>query len=222
MRVLVVEDDPDIASGLELALRRAGYIVDVHNNGPDGENQAFLQSYGAILLDWMLPGKSGAEVCRSLRAAGIKAPILMVTARDEVKDRVKGLDCGADDYLVKPFAIEELLARIRALTRRESTQKTVVLQLGNIQLDTQAKSVTVADQPVHLTHREYALLEALMRNPGRVYSREAILENVWNNDEALPNTVNFHVSSLRRKVDPDSKYIRTLHGFGYVMENRDP
>lgn len=219
MRILIVEDDPDIAEGVSIALRRAGYQIDWAEDGEAGERQAFMHSYGVILLDLMLPKKDGSEVCKALRRADISTPILMMTARDRVSDRVMGLDAGADDYLVKPFAIDELLARVRALSRRESANRSAQLVVGPVEIDTQGQIVKVSGQTVQLTHREYSLLEALARNVGRVLTRDAILERVWNNDEALPNTVNFHMSSLRKKVDPESKLIHTVHGFGYSMRS---
>ncbi|MBS1724842.1 MAG: response regulator transcription factor [Armatimonadetes bacterium] len=215
MRVLIVEDDPDISKGVETALRHEGYQTETAFDGEEGHKLALFNSYGVILLDLMLPKKDGRQVCRELREAGVSTPILMMTARDDVPDRVEGLMSGADDYLVKPFAIEELLARVMALARRDSLLRSAKLSLGDIELDTTAQSVTVEGRPVQLTQREFALLEALLRNQGRVLTREAILERVFNNDEALPNTVNFHMSSLRKKVDPDSKWIHTVHGFGY-------
>jgi len=219
VRVLIVEDDPDIASGVATALRREGHAPEIAATGPEGETMAMMNSYGLILLDVMLPGKDGMAICKSLRHADIRTPILMLTARDEVKDRVMGLDVGADDYLVKPFALDELLARVRALTRREVRLKKSQIVVGPIEVDTHNKSVTVAGEPVKLTHREFQLLEAMARNPGRVYSREQILESVFQSDEALPNTVNFHMSSLRKKVDPEGRIIRTIHGLGYTMES---
>lgn len=219
MRILIIEDDPDIADGVATALRREGQYPEIATTGTEGEAIAASQSFGLILLDLMLPGRSGQEVCRALRRMDIRTPIIMMTARDAVPDRVEGLDAGADDYIVKPFAVEELLARIRAVGRRESSRKKDVLVVGEITVDTQAKTVTKAEVPVHLTAREFELLVTMARNPGRVYSREFILENVWNTDEALPNTVNFHMSSLRKKIDPDARYIKTVHGMGYVMES---
>lgn len=217
MRILVVEDEPDIASGIEIALKRAGYAVEIRGDGESGEEAAMMNSYGAILLDWMLPKRDGHSVCRNLRSAGIATPILMVTARDQISDRVSGLDVGADDYLVKPFSIEELLARIRAISRRESVQRARVLSAGPFEIDTSNQSVRVHGSEVRLTNREYTLLEALARNHGRVLTRDAILQRVWNSDEALPNTVSFHMKELRKKVDPEAKYIQTVHGFGYVL-----
>lgn len=222
MRILVVEDDPSIAEGLELALRRAGYKPEVCHDGIEGEDKAMINSYGLIILDIMLPGKNGIEICKSLRELDNPSPILMITARDKVSDRVLGLDAGADDYLVKPFAIEELLARVRALTRRESRRRSQILRVGAVEIETMSQTVTIGGKPVHLTQREYALLEALARNEGRVLTRDMILERVFNSDEALPNTVNFHMSSLRKKIDPDSKLIHTVHGYGYVLRIESP
>lgn len=221
MRVLIVEDDAEIAEQLVTALKRAGYRADVASDGPSGEEAAWLESYAIILLDLMLPGRSGTEVCRNWRRAGLTTPILMLTARDAVPDRVDGLDAGADDYLPKPFAMAELLARMRALLRRESARRGAVLSAGDLEVDSLAQTVQVRGQEVHLTPREYALLEALIRNPGRVLTRDAILDRVWHNEEALPNTVSFHLSSLRKKVDPEGRLIRTVHGFGYTLKSDD-
>ncbi len=218
MRILVVEDDPDIAKGLATALKREGHAVDVAEDGEEAESMAMLQTYGLVLLDVMLPKKNGWEVCKSLRQSDSALPIIMLTARDDVSDRVQGLDSGADDYVVKPFAVDELLARIRAVTRRESAAKKMVHTIGPIQVDLLAKSVHVHGNAVQLTHREYELLEALIRNRGRVLTRDMILERVWNNMDALPNTVNFHMSSLRRKVDPEFEVIKTIHGLGYRLD----
>jgi DNA-binding response OmpR family regulator len=215
---LIVEDDPTIGEGLMTALRRAGHDPVWAKDGEEGERAALFESFGVVLLDLMLPKRDGREVCRNLREAGVDTPVLMLTARDEIHDRVEGLNTGADDYLVKPFAVEELLARISALARRTAKVRAPVLRAGRIELDTVAQTVRIGDQPVHLTQREFALLEALLRQKGRVLSRDAILERVFNNDQALPNTVSFHMSSLRKKVDPDARVIKTVHGFGYVAE----
>lgn len=217
MRILIVEDEPDIAEGMEIALRREGYRPEIATNGTDGEEMAMMHSYGAILLDVMLPGKSGTEVCRNLRRCGITTPVLMVTARDQIADKVGGLDLGADDYLVKPFAIEELLARIRAITRREGSRRSGRIEVGPVAIDTVDQTATLNGQIVKLTQREFSLLEALAQNAGRILSRDTILDRVWNTEEALPNTVNFHMKSLRRKIDPEGKLIHTVHGFGYRL-----
>lgn len=217
MRILIVEDEPDIADGIDIALGRAGYKTEIARDGREGYEMGMMNSYGVILLDVMLPIMDGRSVCRQLREAGVSTPIIMVTARDAVEDRVGGLDIGADDYIVKPFAVDELLARIRAVTRRESAMRSATLHVGPLELDAGAQSVKVDGREVQLTQREFTLLEALARNAGRVLTRDAILSRVWNTDEALPNTVNFHMKSLRRKVDPNGKLIHTVHGFGYVM-----
>lgn len=217
VRILIVEDEPDVAEGIDVALRRAGYKTEIATDGQEGYEMAMMNSYGAILLDVMLPHMDGKTVCRSLRDAGISTPVIMVTARDALEDRVGGLDIGADDYIVKPFAIDELLARIRAVTRREAANRSSMINVGPLEIDTGAQSAKVGGKTVQLTQREFTLLEALARNAGRVLTRDAILSRVWNTDEALPNTVNFHMKSLRRKVDPDGRLIHTVHGFGYVM-----
>ena len=221
VRILVIEDDPDVADGVATALKRAGYLSEVIYDGYEGETAALMNNYAAILLDWMLPTKDGRLICSTLRSAGITTPILMMTAKDDVPDRVSGLNSGADDYIGKPFAIEELLARIQALIRRDAPIRTSVLNFGTISLDTLAQTVNVSGSDVTLTHREYSLLEALMRNQGRVLSRETILARVFNSDEALPNTVNFHMSSLRKKVDPEGQFIQTVHSFGYVLRRKN-
>lgn len=220
MRILIIEDDPDIAENVSLALKRAGYETEIAETGPAGEESAIMNSYAVILLDWMLPQKDGREVCRTLRKSGVSTPILMMTARDEVEDRVAGLTTGADDYLGKPFAVEELLARVQSLVRRDSMRRSDTLTFGGIEMDTAGHTVKVNGVLVSLTNRELSLLEALLRNPGRILSRDMILERVFNNDEALPNTVNFHMSSLRKKVDPDSHWIQTAHGIGYVLRSK--
>lgn len=219
MRLLVIEDDLVIASELERALRKAGHKADIAHDGETGLELALGASYSAVVLDIMLPRMDGWEVCQRLRQSGSAVPVLMLTAKDTVTDRVKGLDQGADDYLVKPFAFQELMARLRAITRREFQNKAEQLEVADLHIDPTAKTVTRAGAPISLTPREYSLLEALVRHEGQILSRDAILERVWNNDESLPNSVNFHMSSLRKKVDPpgQAKLIHTVHGFGYVL-----
>lgn len=223
MRILIVEDDVVIASELERILRKNGYYPDVAPDGKTGLDFALSHPYKVILLDVMLPLMDGIEVCQSLRRAGNDTPVLMLTARDAIDDRVKGLDTGADDYLVKPFAVPELLARVRALSRRDAANKADVVKVADLVVDGNARTATRAGKPLNLTKREFTLLEALARHTGNVLTREAILERVWNNEESLPNTVNFHVSSLRKKVDSGSsvKLIYTVHGTGYVLRPPD-
>jgi DNA-binding response OmpR family regulator len=219
MRVLVVEDDEVIARELGKALTKEGYQPTLVGDGPGAVQEAVASSYGLIVLDVMVPGFDGFEVCRRLRKSGVRTPVLMLTAKDAVEDRVQGLDTGADDYLVKPFDVQELLARLRALRRREAAQKADVLEIADLTLDTRAHTVTRAGRAIELTRREFDLLEALVRNAGRTLTREAILERVWNDDDSLPNTVNFHIVSLRRKIDEgfEPKLIHTVHGLGYTV-----
>jgi two-component system copper resistance phosphate regulon response regulator CusR len=219
MRLLLVEDDLVIASELERALRKAGHTVDVARDGETALDFAIENSYAAIILDLMIPVKNGIEVCQSLRHMGDATPILMLTARDAVEDRVTGLDAGADDYLVKPFALTELNARLRAITRRDAVQKSEVIEVADLIVDPVNHTATRAGIDLGLTRREFALIEALARRTGQVLSREVILDRVWNNIDTQPNTVNFHVSSLRKKVDRPGQptLIHTVHGIGYVM-----
>lgn len=217
MRILVVEDDAVLGDQLVKALSREGFRVDWAKDGEEGVDSAIVHPYGLVLLDVMLPKLNGFEVCRALREVQIDTPILMLTARDEVSDKVVGLDAGADDYLAKPFAFPELLARIRALTRRSSVNKAAVLHVSDVEINTIDQSIKRGGDMLHLTPREYSLLVALAQNRGRVLSRETILERVWGDDESLSNTVNFHVTSLRKKIDAgrETSLIETVHGFGY-------
>lgn len=217
MRILVVEDDAVLGEQLVKALGREGFRVDWAKDGEEGVDSAILHPYALVLLDVMLPKLNGFDVCRSLREVQVDTPILMLTARDEVADKVTGLDAGADDYLAKPFAFPELMARIRALTRRTSTNKAAILLVGDLEISTIDQSVKRAGEILHLTPREYSLLVALAQNRGRVLSRDTILERVWSADQSLSNTVNFHVTSLRKKIDSGraNSLIETVHGFGY-------
>lgn len=217
MRLLVIEDDEVIADSLGQALTKDGYSVDVARDGETGLKYANAHQYGLILLDLMLPGRDGFSVCEALRMKKNRVPILMLTARDQLDDKVRGLDSGADDYLPKPFAYPELAARIRALLRRESSQRTSHLHVADLEIDVAHKSVTRNGEHIHLTPREYTLLEALARNRGRTLTREMIVDSIWADDESLSNTVNFHVTSLRKKIDVgrEKSLIETMHGFGY-------
>lgn len=221
MRILLVEDDPVIAEQIARTLERDRFRVDVVRDGAEAEPMGMDSGYGLVILDVMLPGRDGWTVCENLRRAKVGTPILMLTARDSVEDRIRGLEGGADDYLPKPFDIRELMARIRALLRRDQVHKTGVLRVSDLEIDTQARTVVRGGRLLRLTRREYDLLEALARNEGRTLTREIILESVWNNEESLLNTVNFHVASLRKKVDADfeRKLIHTVHGVGYVMRH---
>jgi len=229
MRFLVVDDEVKLVRALRRGLEREGHAVDVALTAEEALYHACEHDYDAILLDVMLPGDptvnggpagtfAGVEVCRTLRARGRWVPILMLTARDTVGDRVRGLDAGADDYLIKPFAFAELLARLRALVRRGTPQRPVRLRVDDVELDPAARTVTRDGTPVELSPKEFALLEFLMRHPGEVLNRRRILENVWAYDyDGLSNVVDVYVGYLRRKLERpfDRPLIRTARGVGY-------
>jgi len=220
MRVLVVEDDQEAARLLARGLREEGWVVDVAHSGETGDEMASVNSYDAIVLDWLLPDRDGIAVCRSLRARGLHVPILLLTARDAVEDRVLGLNAGADDYLTKPFAFAELLARLHALLRRSELTRPVLLTVGDLSLDPLSHVVTRGGAPISLTPREYAILETLMRRAGEVVSRVHLGESVWENDlDSLTNLVDVHMSHLRRKVDRGGMppLIHTVRGYGYRL-----
>lgn len=221
MKVLVIEDDIVIADQISRFLERQKIQVDISRTGRDGEIAALSGSYSLIILDIMLPERDGWTVCENLRKAKFGAPILMLTARDSIEDRVRGLEGGADDYLAKPFDIRELFARMQALLRRDKVHRTGVITVADLEIDTNSHIVKRAGQEVHLTPREFSLLEALARNEGRTFTREVILERIWDEDESLLNSVNFHVASLRKKVDApfETKLIQTVHGIGYVLRS---
>ena len=222
MHVLVVEDDARIANLVERALRSSGYRVDVAHDGPLGLTRASQGAYDLLVLDLMLPGMDGLDVARELRRAKVRTPILMLTARDAVADRVAGLDAGADDYLTKPFALEELLARVRALGRRPRAAgaDADVLRVGDLTLDVGRREVRRGDASVDLTAKEFDLLAYLMRNAGRVLARGQIREHVWGFDaQPASNVVDIYVHYLRDKIDRDSTtpLIRTVRGAGYTI-----
>jgi len=224
MKILLVEDEHKIASAVKRGLEIDSFAVDVEYDGDAGLAAALGDSYDLIILDRMLPGKEGVDVCRELRAAGHHEPILLLTAKDQVKDRVEGLNAGADDYLSKPFAYEELLARVRALLRRPQDVQSTVLAHEDLSLDTTTYEVRRAGQLIQLSRREFALLEYLLRNQGRIVSKDTIIGHVWNFDaDILPNTVEVYVGYLRNKIDkpyPDSPaLINTVRGYGYRLGN---
>lgn len=224
MRILVVEDDPVIAGLLRKGLEQAHFEVEVAGDGQKGLAAAREADVGLIILDVMLPGMDGWAVCRGLRERRVITPILMLTARDSIDDRVKGLEGGADDYLTKPFDFKELLARVRALLRRDKIHKTRIIRVADLEMDTAARTVTRAGQDIQLTPREFSLLEALILNEGRVLTREMIQDRVWLDDESFSNTVNVHVAHLRKKVDAAHpvKLIHTVHGVGYTLRDPEP
>ncbi|HEY3330688.1 MAG TPA: response regulator transcription factor [Capsulimonadaceae bacterium] len=224
MKILVIEDDPLISEVVKTGLEQSHYKVDTAFDGETGYEMAIDHPYHVIVLDLMLPRMDGMTVCRNLREHKIDTPIIMLTARDAVSDRVKGLENGADDYLPKPFDFRELLARIRALQRRDNVHKTQVIHVADLTLDTTARRVTRAGREITLTPREYSLLEALAAHEGQVLSREVIQERVWLDDNSYSNTVDAHIKSLRKKVDNDfqEKLIQTVFGVGYTLRAPDP
>jgi DNA-binding response OmpR family regulator len=226
MRALVVEDEYKIANALKRGLESEGYAVDVAYNGDDGLAAALYDPHDVVILDRMLPGGSdGIAIVKEMRAAGVMTPVLMLTAKDAVSDRVDGLDAGADDYLVKPFAFEELLARIRALIRSHD-QKTpdAVLRYHDLELDQKSKQARRAGRVIDLSMKEYALFDYLLRNPEVVLSKQQIIDHVWNYDaDILPNTVEAFIAMLRSKIERPfrgERYIHTVRGFGYKLEKR--
>jgi heavy metal response regulator len=222
MRILVVEDEKKVAEFISHGLAEEGYAVDVSYDGDQGYFLAATNEYDAILLDIMLPKMDGIKLCEMLRTEDIHTPILMLTAKDAIKDKVKGLDAGADDYLTKPFAFEELLARIRALLRKKSLHQGTRFQVDDLVLDTVTHRVTRADKEILLSVKEYALLEFLMRNAGSVVTRAMIAEHVWDiNFETFTNVIDVYISYLRNKIDKGqkTKLIHTVRGRGYVLKN---
>jgi len=225
MRVLVIEDEVRMARLLKRALEEEGHAVDVAANGPDGLWMATENPYAAIVLDVMLPGFDGFELCRRLREASIWAPVLMLTARDEVGDRVRGLDAGADDYLVKPFSLLELAARLRALARRDDRRRPAVLSEGDLRLDPASKRAWRAESELQLSPKEFSLLEFFLRHPGTVLTRSQIIEAVWDFAyDGGSNVVDQYVNYLRRKVDAPfgRQDIETVRGMGYRLRQSGP
>ncbi len=225
MRVLIVEDNRSLNQSLRMSLEEDGHAVDAAFDGSEGQYLAEITPYDAIILDIMLPGKNGLEVCRDLRRKGVRTPVLMLTARDTVEDRVTGLDSGADDYLVKPFALPELRARLRALLRRDAPEKTGLLQVGDLVLDPATQHVERNGRLVDLTAKEYALLEYFMRNPGRLITREMAEQHVWDYDfEGVSNVIDVYIRRLRRKVDDpyEVKLLETVRGAGYRLVRPGP
>jgi DNA-binding response OmpR family regulator len=219
MRILLIEDDEVIAERIKAGLEKARFTVDLADDGEAGLQMAREGPYSLLILDLMLPGRDGWSICEALRIRRNPVPILMLTARGNVEDRVRGLNTGADDYLPKPFDFTELLARVRALLRRDQLHKSNLIEIADLQIDSASRHVRRGGQELTLTPREYSLLEALARHEGRPLTREHILERIWGDDESYSNTVSFHVASLRKKIDADHavKLIHTVHGVGYVL-----
>lgn len=225
MRILLIEDEVKLTGLVRRALERERYAVDVAHDGVAGQAWAEANPYDAIILDVMLPGQDGLAVCRALRDQRLRTPILLLTARDAVQDRVRGLDEGADDYLTKPFAMTELLARLRALLRREAPEKGRLFQVANLTLDVATQEVRRAGRVIPLASKEYAILEYFMRHPNHVLTRDMIAEHVWNYDfSPMSNVVDVYLRTLRRKLDDDfsPKLFHTIRGTGYQLRTPKP
>ena len=221
MRILVIEDEKKIADFIKRGLKEEGYAIDVAYDGQEGHFLAKTNDYDLILLDLMLPKLDGIALCKKLKSEGIVSPIIMLTAKSAVKDKVTGLDAGADDYLTKPFAFEELLARVRAILRKKETRHTTKLQVADLVLDLVTHKVTRAGREIELTAKEYALLEYFMRSAGSIITRTMISEHVWNVDfDTFTNVIDVYVNYLRNKVDSgfDKKLIHTVRGRGYLLK----
>jgi two-component system, OmpR family, response regulator len=219
MRILVVEDEVKIARSLEKGLSSEGYVVDVAYDGDAAETLAAANNYDLMLLDWMIPGKNdGPGLIQLWRESGEQAPILMLTARTTIGDKVEGLDAGADDYLVKPFSFDELLARVRSLLRRPKAHGSNTLESGDLKLDVVAKTVTVSERIIHLTAKEFQLVEYLLRHKGEVVSKDQLLDHVWDDEERVQhNTVETFIANVRKKIGPGDSIIQTVRGYGYKV-----
>ncbi|HET9112958.1 MAG TPA: response regulator transcription factor [Burkholderiales bacterium] len=222
MRVLIVEDDELLAAGLVRILDQTGYAVDRVNSGERADLALSSESYDLVVLDLGLPGIDGFTVLKRLRARGQSCPVMILTARDDVADKVRGLDSGADDYLVKPFELNEFEARIRALVRRGTQMNSSQLTCGDLQLDTMSHRAWIKQSPLNLTAREWGVLEYLLMRQGQVLSKDKILQAVCNWDESIsPNAIEVYMSRLRSKLEPAGVHIRTIRGFGYLLEAGD-
>jgi DNA-binding response OmpR family regulator len=224
MRILVIEDDRKVANFIQTGLEQEGYAVDALHDGSSAGEQATIVEYDAVVLDVMLPGRSGFQVLRDIRARKPSLPVLLLTAKDSVEERVAGLDAGADDYMTKPFALSELSARLRALLRRGAPRENV-LRVGDLELDTIRRSVRRAGRAVDLKPKEFALLEFLMRHAGRPVPRSLIIEHVWDiHFDSVSNVVEVHINSLRNKLDRGTAppLIHTIRGVGYVLSDAAP
>jgi DNA-binding response OmpR family regulator len=224
MKILLVEDERPLAVAVTRLLTDAGWQITWEGDGARGCQTALLDDFDLVILDVMLPGKNGWDILADLRAQKRTMPILMLTALEETEDKVKGLELGADDCLPKPFEVTELLARIKALLRRDKLNKGLVIRIADMEIDRKNRRVTRGGKVIALTRREYDLLEALATNEGRVLSRETIQERVWTDEESFSNTVDVFIGTLRKKIDApfDKKLVHTVHGFGYVLKIESP
>lgn len=223
VKILIIEDDPKTSLAILRGLRGEGYSATISRNGEEGLLQITTEAFELVVLDWMLPGRDGIEIVKAMRARHLKTPVLLLTARDGVEDRVLGLDSGADDYLVKPFAFAELLARIRALLRRAGNEELALKQIGNLTVDIETRRVTRAGQEIVLTPREFDLLAYLVRNESQIVTRQMIAHDVWrepNRATPLDNVIDVHLAHLRKKIDEGhrSKLIQTIRGVGLVLK----
>lgn len=220
-KILIVEDEPDLSEPVKAYLQHEHHIVEVVDNGLEALERLKFYKYDVIILDWMLPGMQGVDICKHFRTSGGTTPILMLTARKQTPDKIQALDAGADDYLTKPFDVQEVAARVRALLRRPQQVTSNVLRARNVVLETSTFRVTRDDQEVQLLPKEFALLEFLMRHPNQVFSAEALLDRVWASDsDASPETIRTYVKRLRKKIDVEgnASIINTVHGVGYKLE----
>lgn len=222
MRILIIEDDHKIARAIKKGLEQEAFAVDISYDGKDGLGSALTHDYDLIIIDRMLPEVDGLKICQAIRKEGKHLPILILTAKDKISDKVEGLNAGADDYLVKPFAFEELLARIRALLRRQPVPIETILKIGDLSLNTLTYEVKRSDKKINLSSKEFALLEYLIRNPNRILTKDNIISHVWDYDaDILPNTVEVYIGYLRQKIDKPfsgKELIKTIRGFGYKIE----
>ena len=221
MRILLIEDEKKVASFVARGLKEAKYTVDTAHDGEEGLFMAETNPYDLIVADWMLPGKDGVTICRELRKCRNAVPILLLTARDALKDKISGLDAGADDYLTKPFAFDELLARVRVLLRRKTKETSTTLKVADLELDQLTRKVSRAGRDIKLSSTEYALLEFMMLHSGQVVTRTMISEHVWHHDfDSFSNVIDVYINYLRNKIDKNSpkKLIQSLRGTGYILK----
>ncbi|HEY9713198.1 MAG TPA: response regulator transcription factor [Chroococcales cyanobacterium] len=220
-KILLVEDEPDFSILISEWLKNEHHVVELVENGDDAVDRLKFYKFDLVILDWMLPGKSGIEVCKSYRASGGTSPILLLTAKRHVDEKEQGLDAGADDYLTKPFEMKELSARIRALLRRPTGFSGSILQVGSLSLEPTTFKVTRSGEEISLLPKEFALLEFMMRHPNQVFSAEALLDRVWSSDsEASPETIRTYIKRLRKKIDLEGhpSILSTVHGVGYKLD----